>query len=182
MKKISLYKNNISKLERNTFKYQQNLELLDISHNSFTKLEPHFFSDLRRYDLKNDTYECFYSEDQMIKIDILFPLIDTYYYRLLWLNISHNEVPKMSARVFARVSVLRVLNLNSNKITSLDANSFRGMRFMRRLYFADNQISRVGRGAFKAVSRYVNNCNLMKGLFKDQHLTCTPKLSRGYFF
>ena len=101
------------------------------------------------------------------KIDVLFLLINTYNYRLLWLNISHNEVPKMSARVFARVSVLRVLNLNSNKITSLDANSFRGMRFMRRLYFADNQISRVGRGAFKAVSRYVNNCNLMKGLFKD---------------
>ena len=164
MKKISLYKNNISKLERNTFKYQQNLELLDISHNSFTKLEPHFFSDLRRYDLKNDTYECFYSE---IKIDVLFLLINTYNYRLLWLNISHNEVPKMSARVFARVSVLRVLNLNSNKITSLDANSFRGMRFMRRLYFADNQISRVGRGAFKAVSRYVNNNILSEGLCNE---------------
>ena len=96
--------------------------------------------------------------------------------RIIWLNISHNEVPKMSARVFARVSVLRVLNLNSNKITSLDANSFRGMRFMRRLYFADNQISRVGRGAFKAVSRYVKNWNLIKWLFKDyMHLTCTPK-------
>ena len=49
LKKLSLYRNNISKLERSTFKYQQNLELLDISHNSFKKLEPHFFSDLRRY-------------------------------------------------------------------------------------------------------------------------------------
>ena len=81
-------------------------------------------------------------------------------FRLLWLNISHNEVPQMSARVFARVSVLRVLHLNSNNITSLDANSFRGMRFMRRLYFSDNQISRVGRGAFRSVSRYV---------YKDEH-------------
>ena len=60
----------------------------------------------------------------------------------------------MSARVFARVSVLRVLHLNGNKLTSFDANSFRGMRFMRRLYFSDNQITRVGRGAFKSVSRY----------------------------
>ena len=114
-----------------------------------------------------------------IKIDILFLLIDSYHFRLLWLNISHNEVPKMSARVFARVSVLRVLNLNSNKITSLDANSFRGMRFMRRLYFADNQISRVGRGAFKAVSRYVNNDILSEGLcnISKMHLT---KVTKSY--
>ena len=88
----------------------------------------------------------------------------------------------MSARVFARVSVLRVLNLNSNKITSLDANSFRGMRFMRRLYFADNQISRVGRGAFKAVSRYVNNNILSEGLCKTVHISMMhlTKVTKSY--
>ena len=64
------------------------------------------------------------------------------------MNISHNAVPQMSARTFARTATLRVLHLNSNQIKSLDANSFRGMRFLRRLYMSDNLITRIGRGRY----------------------------------
>ena len=37
--------------------------------------------------------------------------------RLLWLNISHNDVSEIHGRIFARNSLLRVLHMNNNKLT-----------------------------------------------------------------
>ena len=55
-----------------------------MSHNSMSKLQPHFFSNMNR---------------------------------LLWLNISHNDVSEIHGRIFARNSLLRVLHMNNNKLT-----------------------------------------------------------------
>ena len=42
LKRLSLYKNNISALPRNLFKSQGNLEYLDISHNKYARETQNF--------------------------------------------------------------------------------------------------------------------------------------------
>ncbi|XP_046683240.1 chaoptin isoform X2 [Homalodisca vitripennis] len=142
LQRLSIVNGPLKDLPGDTLAPCKRLKRLDLHNNSLSVLQRGQFKGLRDVEFLDLSF------NNISKIDHMADLT-----KMGWCNFSHNTIPDITSRAFARNAVLRSLSLSYNKLRKIDSSSFRGMRLIRRLYLSDNNIKEVGRGTFDNLAR-----------------------------
>ena len=125
--KIVVFKISTYVFFQSTFKVQTQLEYLDLSHNGFTKLQPHYFSDLNRLLWLNISHNGL--EEMSGRIFARNSLL-----RVLHMN--NNRITRLDANSFRGMRFMRRLYFSDNLINDVGRGTFRAVSRWVRLYLS----------------------------------------------
>ncbi|CAB4065927.1 unnamed protein product [Lepeophtheirus salmonis] len=178
----------LSSLPRDAFKSQGQLEFLDISHNHFSKLEPHYFPNLRKLLWLNISHNEIpriqsrvFARNSLLRVLHLnankIDRLDTNSLRgmrfLRRLYLSDNFIPSVGRGAFRAVSRIGTVDLARNNLTKVDYQLFSDLRFIDTISLQQNQIKNIDKEAF--TNLYLTKINIShnqipflgSGLFKN---------------
>ncbi|XP_014242709.1 toll-like receptor 7 [Cimex lectularius] len=177
-----------NQIDDGTFVGLIRLIILNLSHNTLTRIDARTFKDLfflQILDLRNNSIG-------FIEDNAFLPL-----YNLHTLNIAENRLHHITAHLFNGLFVLSKLTLNNNLIVNIDSQAFKNcsdlkeldlssnaiqevpealseLSFLKTLDLGENQISSFRNGSFKNLNqltglRLIDNeiGNLTRGMFWD---------------
>jgi len=125
---------NSHQIDENTFTGLIRLVVLNLSHNSLTRIDARTFKDLialHVLDLRNNSIN--FIEDNAFQT----------LYNLHTLNLAENKLRHISAQLFNGLFVLDKLTLNNNLVNKIDSLAFRNCSDLKDLDLSSNALSDV---------------------------------------
>ncbi|XP_023930478.1 toll-like receptor 4 [Lingula anatina] len=138
--------------------FPDNVTVIDLSYNRITSITPGNFAHLRNLS------RLYLSDNRIGKLELgafnnKLGQSDTiangsysspfrWLANLTYLDLSSNEMEKVSPTLFNNNTKLQVIDLSYNRITSITPGNFAHLRNLSRLYLSDNRIGKLELGAF----------------------------------
>jgi Leucine-rich repeat (LRR) protein len=183
--------NSLSKFERNLFKpIARRLRVLDVSHNSFSKVGQSDFNELGQLTHLNMSHNQLQSlprsslarVSQLMYLDLAanqFTSVDSYLLRgvrfLRHFNASYNSISELSRGALKSITRIKQIDLSYNSLEEIPPDVFINLSWLDELYLGFNRITRIKSGAFDRLYKFAidlqsNNLSVIEsGAF----LSCT---------
>lgn len=150
LKRLHLYENMISTLERGTLESLTNLEELKIGNNRLKILDNSFLSGLKkleRFQVKNNRLENI--TDEAFKGNT----------KLKTINLCRNKLTILHTNLLRGLIDLEIFNVSKNFLTNIDSNLFRDNQKLQLLDFRYNRIKHIN-GLAEKMLRNLNLISL----------------------
>jgi Leucine-rich repeat (LRR) protein len=158
LKYLRLSENSFESLERESFLFLPNLEVLDLSSNKIDTIEPGSFvglDSLRVLVLVNLNLETVNDKQTF------YGLV-----KLEQLNMSKNRISNLSDKVFSSLESLKLLKLEANKLEVLSRHVFDGLLNLVELSLVQNLFEKLENYSFSVLTR-VSTLRLNYNIIKD---------------
>ncbi|XP_063232516.1 leucine-rich repeat-containing protein 15-like [Bacillus rossius redtenbacheri] len=143
--------------------FPENVYMIEMSHNNFSKIPEKSFSGLKRlFRLEMHNCNIRYIESGSFnnlpnlayvylsnnKLTAITPKMFNSLESLTWLDLEKNNIGEIQKGSFSNLSSLNWLDLDSNQIVNLEDNTFLGLTNLTRMFLSYNKIEEIKNNTF----------------------------------